>query len=281
MHNWLPVAANFLLLLFTPVAAFFLKVRIEASVRASVERQNEVLRSELRANEERLKSELRAKEAEFSSTLDKVLNRVGTRQALIDERRLKAVEAIWTSLKIARQFKGIASTLGILNLPAVSAESLRNPRMREFAAAFLTSDPQEQLRNHDGFLERPFISDPAWAYFSAYYTIIITSVAHMKVLSIGAKLDEIIDTEPVSKILIAALPHRTDYIEKYGFTAFHHLLEELEEKVLEELRKALAGQEADEADVRRASEVRSMLEEHRSLKEKVELPPSLAPELSR
>lgn len=67
--------------------------------------------------------------------------------------------------------------------------------------------------------------------------------------------DKYLNSEPVRKILKAALPHQSEFIEGQEPEAYYFLLEEVEEKLLFELRKILEGREADQAATSRAKEI--------------------------
>lgn len=56
-------------------------------------------------------------------------------------------------------------------------------------------------------------------------------------------------------MLIAALPAKEDFIKTADPGAFYHLIDELETQLLEELKRALAGDEDDRETVKRAGEI--------------------------
>ena len=56
-------------------------------------------------------------------------------------------------------------------------------------------------------------------------------------------------------MLKAALPHQSQFIEKSQPVAFHSLLDELEEKLLTELRNMLEGRDLDEAALVQAKDI--------------------------
>ena len=68
-------------------------------------------------------------------------------------------------------------------------------------------------------------------------------------------MPEVLDTDAVTKLIKVALPHQTEYIKKFDSGAFHYLLDELESRLLEELRKMLQGGESDKASVEQAAAI--------------------------
>ncbi len=104
--------------------------------------------------------------------------------------------------------------------------------------------------------ERPFVSPIAWALFSAYKAVLSISYLQMKMLELGVEdAGKFINTENVKTLLKAALPHQTQFIDKYDSAGYHYLLDELEEKLLGELRKMLDGVESDEAIIAQSAKI--------------------------
>jgi hypothetical protein len=104
--------------------------------------------------------------------------------------------------------------------------------------------------------ERPFVSDLAWALYSAYAAVVLGGWAVLKMLSFGAEdVDKLINRKHVDDLLKAALPHQAAYIDKYGAGGHVHLLDELERHIIAELRRSLNGEEADAENVKRSSDI--------------------------
>jgi hypothetical protein len=101
---------------------------------------------------------------------------------------------------------------------------------------------------------RPFVSPLAWAYYSAYQAIVIHAVLKLKAIQTGIEKD-FADIENITKLVKVALPHQTEYIDKYGPSVFHYLLDELESKLLAELSNLLGGEKNDKETVERAAEI--------------------------
>src|SRR6266566_8383628 len=90
------------LYLATPVGIFigrnWLKASIEHSVQYSFDAKLETLGADFRRSEEEQKSELRQKETQLAALRDGVLTGRAQRQALLDKRRLEAVERLWATV---------------------------------------------------------------------------------------------------------------------------------------------------------------------------------------
>jgi len=62
------------------------------------------------------------------------------------------------------------------------------------------------------------------------------------------------NNEKINDLIKTALPTYSDYIDKFGASGYHHLLEALEEKLLEEMRMMMSGAEYDKASIDQAAE---------------------------
>lgn len=56
------------------------------------------------------------------------------------------------------------------------------------------------------------------------------------------------------------LPSKTDYIDKYGMSCHHHLLDQIEQLLLMELKNIQEGNEDDKENARRAAEINREVE---------------------
>jgi len=72
-----------------------------------------------------------------------------------------------------------------------------------------------------------------------------------------------IDAQKVNDLVKAVLSHHKEYIEKYGSSAHHYLLDEIENLLLEELRNK-NGIKADKENTKRAA---AILKESEKLRE--------------
>ncbi len=101
---------------------------------------------------------------------------------------------------------------------------------------------------------KPFLPELAWAYFVAYKTILYGSLVRFSALK-SAVLDRYLTNNATKKILKAALPHQSDFIDQNEPETYHYLLDEIEGYLLIELRKILEGRDADQAATIRAKEI--------------------------
>jgi hypothetical protein len=202
---------------------------------------------------ESLKHDLRTKEAEISALLEGVLSGRANRQALLDKRRLEAVEKIWAAVIALGPAKALSKAMSIIKYDAVAKEISKDPKHLELIEKFLpTADYSQNIAMN----EQPFVSEIAWAYFIAYFVIIRSACLRADCLRAGIEQpDEFIDIKRIKEVLKAALPHQSQFIEKSQAEAFHSLLDELEEKLLIELKNMLEGRAVDEAALTQAKHI--------------------------
>ncbi len=255
---WISLAIS----LLTPLALFLGRNWLKAWVEHGFDVKIEGVRSDFREKEEKIRSQLREREAEISALRAAVLNGSANRQSLLDSRRLEAVERIWIAVNNLSKLKWLSSIVAILNLETVAKHST-DPKVQRFLTTFGQNAPTIDELKDDARNERPFVSDAAWAYYSAFNAILIGNYMLYNILKLGISDPlSLIKPDGSKDILKAALPHRSEYIEKYGPSAYHHLLDEIESLLLKELKNMLDGREADKAQTEKAKAILEAVQTH-------------------
>ena len=115
-------------------------------------------------------------------------------------------------------------------------------------------DPQ---KIHTGEAEkaRPYVSEMAWAVFSAYRSILSVAMIKMQLLKSGLDLPDVVDEERVRRLVTTVLPHQAEFVKEHDTGAYHYLLGELETRLLQELRRVLQGAESDREAIKQAGEI--------------------------
>ncbi len=90
------------------------------------------VKSEFDSKLEILRSELKTKEAQIESLRSGAMSGLITRQGALYQRKLQAIDQIWSVVKELEKGKFISTTLGTLNFKECAKESARNPKFREF-----------------------------------------------------------------------------------------------------------------------------------------------------
>ncbi len=162
------------------------------------------------------------------------------------------MERIWTAVNDSAQYKSLSQSMALLIYDVLA----KRTQLLSVIDNVPNADPQT-LKNiaRD---ERPFVPEIAWAYYSAFTSVLAFNVARFKILQSGIENPQLfISADYTRNILKAALPHRTQFIEEQDPSAYHYLLDEIEDKLLNELRKILDGKEADQSSIQHGSDLLS------------------------
>ena len=242
-------ALAFLVLIFQEA----IKTRLTASIKHEFEAKLAALKSELHKSEEIFKAGLRKKENEILALRSGALSAMASRQTLFDKRTLEAIDQIWNGMHAMTPASGIAKAMSVWKWDVVERRIETEPKLKEIFLAFGKVNPKEVL-DGEGWKGRPYVSKLTWAYFSAYRAIVGLSVGKLALFQSGMG-GNLMDTERIVGLVTAALPHQEAYVKQFGVTVLANLLDELEEKLLQEMERMLKGAESDLASVQRASEI--------------------------
>lgn len=229
--------------------------RLTKSVEHEFNTKLESVRTELRKNEEQFKADLRSKETEIAALRGGAMTAMASRQVALDKRRLEAVDQLWAAVTTLGRAKGISQLMCIVKFEATAELATKDVRVREMFTGLDGGFDFAKIDLSDSAKARPFVSPMAWALFTAYQTIIAQAVVKLNIIKSGIGLDpkKLIDEDPIKQLIKAALPHQEAYIDKFGDVGYHYLLEKIEEQLLDELQKMLAGVESDKASIERAA----------------------------
>lgn len=251
-----PVA---LLGLLVGVTAFVARAATKSFVEGSIQhrfaKELEAVRAELRRTEEEFRSALRLREAEVTSLQSALLSGQSQRLALLDKRRVEAVEAIWTSVGALAPAKGFAGMVAVMNLPDVAKHSKTDPKIKQFMT-MLTEQLEVCGKPNlppNPVKDQPFVSPLAWAYYAAYAAVCGFYYVTAKVIAIG--ITNAINDEPIRRIVLAALPQAREHIEQFGPSSFYFWLDTLEELLLAELRRNLQDPSIDQQRAEQAKAI--------------------------
>ena len=270
---WVPWL-NIGLIILLPVVLFAFKnwivARITKGVQHDFDVKLETIRATLSTNEEKFKSDLRDKETEIATLRNTVLSGSTSRQTLLDKRRFEAVEKIWTAVNDLLPLKNLYAMTADLNYNAIAGKT-HDPSIQQFLDMIDNFGPGQQSLRNIARDERPFVPEITWAYFNAFCSLLTFNSARFKALKLGlGESQKLINMEYIKNILKAALPHQTQFIDEQDPGAYYYLLEEIEDKLLSELRKILDGKEADQSSVARAKEILRATKEANDAQKKAE-----------
>ncbi|MDO9055986.1 MAG: hypothetical protein Q7U69_05515 [Sulfuricurvum sp.] len=251
LTNWIPaLTTTSLFAVALWLAKSLIMTRLQNSVKSEFDHKLEVLRSELKS-----------KEAQIESLRSGAMSGLITRQGTLYQRKLQAIDQIWSSVKELEKAKYISTTLGSLNIQECAKESVKNPKFRDFIETISGNFDITKLDMSGSKFARPFLTPLAWAYYSAYSSIIMQAVTVMQVLKIGIdSAEKLLKLENTNSLLKTVLPHRTEYINQHGMSIHQYLLDEIEELLLMELKNIQDGHEDDKENAKRAAEINKEVE---------------------
>lgn len=250
---------------------------IEKGVAHKFEERLEKIRSELRRSEDEFRALLSAKQSEISALRDGALSGRANHQAMVDKRRLEAVERIWSQLVALAPFKALTATMAVMRFEAIAKETPRNEKLRGLFTTLLQGTTNAETLLGRGKLEQPFLSPVAWAYFSAYQHAVFFTYAQAKILETGMEdAPKFLNTQGILDLLKEVFPERASAIQQHGVALFPGFLDELEAKILDELRKTLSGEESDQTSVDRAARIIGRVRKVDEQTAKARLPDSAA-----
>ncbi len=248
---WLPL----IIMAFIGIAIFCCRNWLITKIKASIEH-------DFNAKLKTLESELRTRENEISTLRDTVFRGSSQRQAIVDKRKIEAVDNIWKGVVQLQRFKAISSVMATINLENAAKESVKDPNVRKFFESINKMAPKlESLELETAITERPFVTPIVWTYFSALQIILWGALTRAKMLELGVvDADKFIKADYEKKLLKAALPHQQTYIDTYEAAGYYYLIEELEENLLKELNNILDGKTSDQEALKRASDLQKEMD---------------------
>jgi hypothetical protein len=232
-----------------------IQARITKSVQHEFDEKLETLRTTLRKNEEVFKAELREKAAQIEVLRSGAISGLMNRQAVLYKRRIEAVEKLWAAIGRLAPAKNASTYLVSFKFEETLKETAKKPELQAVFEMLGKTIDLKKLSVSDISNERPFVSKIAWALYSAYQAIVTLAVLKLTMLQTGIDRADFIDKNSTLRLVEAALPHQKEYIKEHGDIAYHFLLEELEQRLLDELQKIIQGEESDKAGVEQAAKI--------------------------
>jgi hypothetical protein len=256
IQDWFPAATTtFLFGLALWLSRNLITTRLAKTVQHEFDSKLETIRAEFRRSEESFKADLRSKENQIEALRGGALSALASRQVALAKRRLEAVDQLWSEVTTSlAKLKYASMVMVTIDFDKASEMVAKSPQAQEIFKVI--AGPIEPLKlANDAAKARPFVTQIAWALFSAYQSIILLSVTQLQVLKLGVDGAKYFKKDAVQNLIKVALPHQADYVAQYGSAGYPLLLDELESRLLEELKKMLEGGESDKATVEQAAAI--------------------------
>ena len=232
-----------------------ISTRLKRSVQHEFDKKIESIKADLRATEERFKAQLREKEAEIAALRSGALSVLATRHAALDKRRLEAVDEIWSSFNALAPARAIAANMSVIKFESAAKEAERDPKVRQLFEMIGQGFDARTIDLTGAAKARPYVTPMVWAVYSAISAVTMHSVMRLQILKGGLGTTDFANHKAIEKLVVAALPHYSEYLEKNGPSVYFYALEALDTKLLAELQSMLSGTEGDKASVEQAAEI--------------------------
>jgi hypothetical protein len=232
-----------------------ISTRLTKSVQHDFDKKIELVKADLRSSEERFKAQLREKETEIAALRSGTLTVLASRHAALDKRRLEAIDQLWSSFNALAPARAIAANMAVIKFESAAKEAERDPKVRQFFEMIGQGFDMKSIDLTGAAKARPFLSPMVWAVYSAIQAVTFHSVMRFHILKSGLGTIDFADHKAIEKLVVAALPHYSQYLEENGPSVYYFVLEALDAKLLAELQSMMSGIEADKASLQQAAEI--------------------------
>lgn len=228
--------AALLLLLLGYLCRQFIEARLTRSVQHEFDKKLAIFKERLDEETKRLDS---VRGAGFAALL--------SQRNSLAAKRVEAAQGLWNAVLYARKGITVALSLEILKIEEV-VKRVREPEIQTYLKAIGPADvmTDEFIAKLNGYAQhQPFVSPVAWALYTAYSTIIVLSISKLKMLQLGFDPGNVVkDTHWVVLLGKALLPADFNKIESGAQYNLHWALGRVEERIVDELRRSMAGESA-------------------------------------
>lgn len=254
--EWIPaISTTTLLAGILWLTRKLITTRITNAVRHEYDEKLANLKADLTNKQEVLKADLRLKELQLESLKSTALSGISQRQSALFTKQVQAIEVLWSQVIDLLAAKSAAQSMSVIEFDSAVKVSSEDARAREMFEMIGSNVDLTSVDTKIAHKVRPFISPVAWAYFSAYTAILGHAVLKFHMLKKGLNYPDIIKSKNLRKVIITALPHQQEYVEKVDHESYYHLLDELESLMLVAFNNTLKGEQEDRATLLKASEI--------------------------
>lgn len=225
--------------------------RLANAVRHEYDVKIEKLRSDLAASQKIIDAEARLRESQTEALRGGALSGLANRKSELFRKRLHAIDQLWGTLLTLGQGKVIAVSMGSIKFEEALKYSKEDQSARDFFKVMGANFDPKSINTIEATKVRPCLSKLVWALFSAYVSVIGMAVLRMMTLQSGLGKD-FTNEKSMIKLIETSLPHQKKFVEEHGLDSIYFLLDELEEKILQEIERMLQGEVDDKESVERA-----------------------------
>jgi len=248
--DWIPALTTSALL---GIAVYLFKNVFENRLKNTIKHEFDLKLDKSRAEIAENKSQL---EALRDGALEGVVNR----QLVLHQKRVESVEKLWSGVQQMAPAKGLALSMATLQYENVVADAVSDVRVRDFVGKISGDFDGQCLSTPDAIQSRLFASDLAWALYAAYQSVLQQYYMMNTLVKTGLGNVDVVAFDKIAEVLKKALPHQAENIDNFGYTKYYMFLEELESRLLTELRAMLQSSDANSQAVAEAAEILSSVD---------------------
>jgi hypothetical protein len=198
---------------------------------------------------EEFRYELEQRQAKWAQLIEGALTTSAARRLALENRRLLAVERLWDNFVALQPLKFTSGVMARVKFEETAKAAPTSEKIQRLFATFGKTISPESMSIAVGNKERPFLPETVWAYFYAYSAIVHFSAVQLKSLEFGFDGSGSLQSEPIAKLIVAAIPEYAAYVAENGSAGFHYILDSLEDRLLAALRDMLEGKEVGPAQL--------------------------------
>ncbi|WP_313166145.1 hypothetical protein [Massilia oculi] len=201
-----------------------------------------------------MKAIVRAREAEIDALREGAMSALASRRGTLEKRRMEACDHVWAQFGQLQRFIGLVTIISAINTDEVARRARNDAAFRDKIRQLTSAFKEEEFYTVEGNSARPYLSDLAWAIFDAYKTVVAFAFLQRQIFVNGMPGD-LLNENPLTRLLVAALPDQAAEIERLGNLAGARFLPDLGNELLNELKRILDGKADDEAAMLHAAEL--------------------------
>jgi hypothetical protein len=211
------------------------------------------LSSNFRKSEAQFQAEIRARDEQISSIRDGALSSLNSREMALYQEKVLAVRQLWSCVVSLGKAKNLSSFMAGIDYESFVKAAADEPKYRA-AVRMIDNVDISNFDMETAYQARPFVTPLLWAYFTAYKAILLNAVVRADFIKSGLG-EDLTNIKYIKGIVKAVLPHQSGFIDSQDVGSFYHLIEELEDCILAEMRQILDGENSSIKSIEKAKKI--------------------------
>jgi hypothetical protein len=262
------------------VAGYVVKAIIDKTATYQSGRAIEGVKADFQKSLEELKAQIKSRDETLAALRKSVLDGFGARTASLTQRKIEAVERLWTAVIELAPFVAASKMTAPIKfdvaLKTAAQEDAEGQKLRQFADMYWNMLKLDDLKvTVSPEKERPFLSETVWARFSLYRSMVSYPVSMLAAMRNGVDPKLINDPKPLLDAVKTAMPQYTDYIDQYGIGTIESLRDEIRDLILKEVTNIVEGKSLDSDHLEQARKIIASTEKFNQAQSEQPIPPGI------